>query len=126
MHAEAQLKVKAIANHLARYGYRYSNEDALQQRLAQVLEQHGFAYTREYALDARNRFDFWLDGIVLEVKVDGSLSSALHQVDRYINLPDVKGVILAGTPRWAGEQLAHRPDWKGKPFQLVRLERQFL
>lgn len=124
--SEAQLILNAIANHLVGYAYRYSSETALHESLAKVLQAHGFEVVQEYTLDARNRFDFWVNGIVIEVKVDGSLSSALRQVDRYISLPEVTGVILAGTPRWAGEAMAQRPEWKGKPFKMIRLTRQFL
>lgn len=124
--SEAQLILNSISNHLAGYAYRYSSEVALHESLAKVLKAQGFELIQEHRLDARNRFDFWINGIVIEVKVDGSLSDALRQVNRYINLPEVKGVILAGTPRWAGEPLAQKPEWNGKPFKMVRLARQFL
>jgi len=124
--SEPRMILNAIANHLGRYAYRYSSEVRLHESLAKVLESHGFTCERERILDAKNRADFWVDGIVIEVKVAGSLSEALHQVDRYINLPDVKGVILAGTPRWADGQLAAKPTWQDKPFQMIRLARQSL
>lgn len=124
--SETQLILNSIANHLADYAYRYSSETALHESLGKVLQGQGFEVVREHRLDARNRFDFWVNGIVIEVKVDGSLSDALRQVDRYINLPDVTGVILAGTPRWAAEPLVQKPEWQGKPFKMIRLTRQFL
>lgn len=124
--SEARLALRAIANHLTRFAYRYSSEVALHESMAKVLQDNGFAFTREYVLDARNRVDFWVDGIVIEVKVDGSMSDALRQVDRYINLPQVTGVILAGTPRWASQPLVEKPDWQNKPFEMIRLVRQYL
>lgn len=123
---DPRLILNALTNHLGRYSYRYSDEVQLHERIAQVLDLHGFEYERERILDARNRADFWLDGLVIEVKVDGALSEALRQVGRYINLPNVKGVILAGTPRWAGQPMAEKPDWQDKPFQMMRLMRQSL
>jgi hypothetical protein len=118
--------LSAVTNHLSRYAYRYSDEIQLHERIAQVLTLHGIEFERERVLDARNRADFWLDGLVIEVKVGGGLSEALHQVGRYIKLPDVTGVILAGTPRWAGEELQSPPVWLDKPFQMLRLARQSL
>lgn len=118
--------LSAVTNHLSRYAYRYSDEIQLHDRIAQVLTLHGIEFERERVLDARNRADFWLDGLVIEVKVGGGLSEALHQVGRYIKLPDVTGVILAGTPRWAGEELQSPPVWLDKPFQMLRLARQSL
>ena len=126
MTAEARLKIHTLSNLLVRYGYRFSSEADLQARMAEVLQSHGHECIREYRLDARNRVDLWLDGVVIEVKVDGSMSHALHQVDRYINHPQVHGVILAGTPRWAAESFTQRPVWLGKPFEMVKLTRQFL
>lgn len=123
---EPQIILNAIANHLGRYSYRYGNEIQLHERIAEVLDIHGFTYERERVLDARNRADFWINGLVIEVKVDGALSEALRQVGRYINLPDVTGVILAGTPRWAGQALVEKPVWQDKPFQMIRLARQSL
>lgn len=115
-----------LANVLGNYLYRYGSEVKLHEALANVLEQAGFSFTREHALDTKNRADFWLDGIVIEVKVDGSLAAALRQCDRYISLPQVKGVLLASTQRWADTPLVKRPEWGGKPFMIVRLGRQSL
>ncbi|POA45532.1 hypothetical protein C1893_23030 [Pseudomonas sp. MPR-ANC1] len=124
--SEPRIVLNALATHLGRYAYRYGDEIQLHERIAQVLTLHGFEFERERVLDARNRADFWLDGLVIEVKVGGGLSEALHQVGRYIKLPDVTGVILAGTPRWAGEALQSPPVWLDKPFQMLRLARQSL
>lgn len=124
--SEPRIVLSALATHLSRYAYRYGDEIQLHQRIAEVLTRYNFEFERERVLDARNRADFWLGGVVIEVKVGGSLSEALHQVGRYIKLPDVTGVILAGTPRWAGQELTQKPLWLDKPFQMVRLARQSL
>lgn len=123
---DPRMILNALATHLGRYAYRYGDEIQLHERIAEVLTLHGFEFERERVLDARNRADFWVGGLVIEVKVGGGLAEALHQVGRYIKLPDVTGVILAGTPRWAGHPLAEKPVWLDKPFQMVRLARQSL
>lgn len=115
-----------IARHLNSYLYRYADEVQLHESMAKVLSDAGIDFVREYSLDAQNRADFWIDGIVIEVKVDGPMSKALRQVDRYINLPQVTGLILASTQRWASDPLVERPAWNGKAFQMVRLGRQCL
>lgn len=120
------MRLGAIARLLGNYRYRYGNEIQLHEALATVLEGAGYDFEREYVLDAKNRADFWLDGIVVEVKVGGSLAQALRQADRYITLPHVAGVVLASTERWGETQLADRPAWGGKAFQMVRLGRQSL
>lgn len=124
---EAHLVLAHLSRLLASYLYRYGSEIQLHENLAKVLDEAGYRYTREHVLDARNRADFLVQGgIVIEVKVDGALSEALRQVDRYINLESVAGVILASTQRWAATPMTDRPAWKGKLFAMVRLGRQSL
>lgn len=123
---EEQLQLKGIGRLLAGFGYRYGSEVQLHQALSTVLDQAGHAHVREYRLDASNRADFWLDGLVIEVKVAGSLADALRQVGRYISLPQVRGVLLATTERWGERPLVARPAWQGKPFNIIRLKRQAL
>lgn len=115
-----------LARALGSFLYRYGNEVQLHEALAKVMDQANLTYQRERILDAKNRADFWLAGIVVEVKVDGSLAEALRQVDRYIHLPHVTGVLLASTQRWASSPLKSRPEWGGKPFKMIRLGRQAL
>jgi hypothetical protein len=119
----AHLTFNRLARDLGAMRYRYGSEIQLHDVLATVLTEAGFKFEREYRLDAHNRADFWLDGVVIEIKVDGSAGAALRQVDRYISLPQVQGVILAATPVWAGIPLQQRPAWEGKPFAMVRLQR---
>lgn len=123
---EEQLQLKGIGRLLAGFGYRYGSEVQLHQALSSVLDHAGHAHVREYRLDASNRADFWLDGLVIEVKVAGSLADALRQVRRYISLPQVRGVLLATTERWGERPLVARPAWQGKPFNIIRLKRQAL
>lgn len=123
---EEQLQLKGIGRLLAGFGYRYGSEVQLHEVMATVLDQAGHAHVREYRLDANNRADFWLDGLVIEVKVAGSLADALRQVGRYITLPQVRGVLLVTTERWGERPLVARPAWQGKPFNIIRLKRQAL
>ena len=126
MSAEYPLPRARLASLLGGYHYRYGSEVQLHQALSTVLTDAGFEHEREVALDARNRADFWLEGIVIEVKVDGSLAAALRQCQRYLALPQVHAVLLASTQRWADTAMAKRPELAGKPFHIVRLRRQTL
>lgn len=124
--SERTLQLAGIAGVLGRYAYRYCNELQLHTAIAGVLDEAGYRFEREYVLDAGNRADFFLNGLVIEVKVDGSLSSALRQVDRYSGLDAVQGVLLASTERWADRPLANTAQFRGRPFEMVRLRRQAL
>ena len=120
------MRLSALANLLGGVRYRYGSEVQLHDVMARLLTEAGHSFEHEYRLDQHNRADFWLDGLVVEVKIDGSMGDALRQVGRYIGLPQVQGVLLAGTPQWAGAPLLKRPAWQGKPFQMTRLLRQAL
>jgi hypothetical protein len=123
---EAHMHVAALGRLLSGFRYRYGSEVQLHAVMADVLAGAGYQFEREYRLDSSNRADFWLAGIVIEVKVDGPLASALRQVERYIGLPQVNAVLLASTERWAAAPLLARPAWEGKAFNMIRLTRQAL
>lgn len=124
--AATALALRALRGALAGYSYRYGSEIQLHERLGEVLTAAGVGFQREYVLDAHNRADFWIDGIVLEVKVDGSLAEAARQIARYIGLYQVNGVLLASTRPWARTPLRVKPRFDGKPFDMVYLRRQSL
>lgn len=120
------LTLRALRGALAAYSYRYGSEVQLHERLGEVLTAAGISYQREFVLDPKNRADFWIDGVVVEVKVDGSLAEAARQVGRYIGLEQVSGVLLASTKPWARTPLQVKPKFGGKPFEMVYLRRQSL
>lgn len=123
---QTQMRLAHLSNTLARYRYRYGNEEQLHTAIGRVLDEAGLPFINEYILDGKNRADFWLEGLVVEVKVDGPLSAALRQCDRYLKLPHVTGLVLASTQRWASGPLEAKPHWDGKPFSMIRLGRQAL
>lgn len=123
---ELQMHLQKLSRELSQFRYRYGSEVQLHESLAQVLTDAGYHFEREHVLDEKNRADFWLEGLVIEVKVAGTLTEALRQVNRYIHLPHVTGVVLASTIRWAGQPLVKRPKWGAKPFAMTYLRRQSL
>lgn len=104
--------VKRAIEALASHSYLYADEARLHALIGGALVQTGLEFVHEHRLDAKNRADFWLPihdgglvniGIVIEVKVKGSLSDALFQCGRYRALPTVRAVILASSCRWADQ-----------------------
>lgn len=109
------------------FAYRYRSEAHLHTLLDEVLTAGGLPVEREVQLDPGNRVDLLLPaGVVVEVKVDGTLNEALRQVNRYIGFDRVQGVLLVATPRWAAQTLRERPKWGDKPFGMVCIRRQAL
>jgi hypothetical protein len=127
MTGDMEFRVRRLSAFLVSFRYLFNSEVSLHEALSDVLARAGEPAEREKILDARNRADLFLaGGLLIEVKVDGSLSAALRQCERYSGLPQVEGVILASTAAWARRQLVTRPKMAGKPFGMVHLQRQSL
>jgi hypothetical protein len=112
------LSATSIVEQLAAYRYRIAGETSVQDGIEIVLKEHGIPYQREAVVE-RDRFDFLCYGaIVIEVKIKGSFSEALRQVERYCHQPFVEAIIIATTRRW------RRPTafpLHGKPVHLCEL-----
>ena len=114
----------ALVQVLERYRYRFSDELQIQAGIAQALEADAILFEREKIPCPTCRFDFWCPEplLVIEAKVHGSYASALRQVERYVQLPECRGVVIASSRPWANtatSQVLH-----GKPVVLARLRRQ--
>ena len=108
-----------LAGTLARYRYRFTDEDDLQRGIARALEANGLSFQREKSLSRRDRPDFLLQGgLAIEIKIGGSLSDLLRQVARYAEHAEVRGVLVAGTPSWLPRLPA---TLAGKPLFRLRL-----
>lgn len=124
--AAAAMRLRVLAARLGGFAYRFGDEVQLHGILADVLIRSGeFGFIREYAANKKDRFDFWFgeEGLVIEVKVDGSLSAALRQIDRYTQVPTVRGVLLAHTPSWSEVEIS---SLRGVPVLATHLQRQCL
>ena len=119
--ADPRFALRHLARHLGRYTYRQSDEQQLQCAIEAVLQDGDFNYEREVT-QGGDRFDFLVAGrIVIEVKVDGSLTAALRQISRYLANENVDAVLIASTKRWSlGEQAEQQVQLHGKPVELVR------
>jgi hypothetical protein len=124
MEAISPLEADALARAahlLERYRYRFTSEAQLHAGIAQVLLSEGLAFEHEKRASATCRYDFWLptSGIVIEAKIHGSYAQALRQVERYLQLADCTGVIIASSKAWA--KTASREVLHGKPILLAQL-----
>ena len=74
---------------------RLDDEMFLHTEIKKTLDGKGINYKHEYKLIPHKRFDFWIDGIVLEVKkrVPGKLA-LLKQLDRYTKAKEVEAIIV--------------------------------
>jgi len=130
-HAEAAaltFQFAAIRSMLSGIQFLYSDERELQSAIVTVLQEAGEPVATEvrHGLQGLHRFDIVVrERIVLECKVGGALSDALRQIDRYLSLDIVDGLLLCGPQVWkaapsACEELARR---HGKPVAFIPVTR---
>ena len=71
------------------------NENEIHQEIKKALSTYNIKYKHEYQILTHKRFDFWINGIVLEVKKSKpSKINLLNQLDRYTKVPAVRAVIV--------------------------------
>ncbi len=105
-----------IAGILSSYQYRWANESDLQDAIEQVLITNQVEYEREFRLSRMDRPDFFIDGLVIEVKVVGSVPVVARQLQRYARHESVQHVLLVSAKR------AHRQcegSLQGKPVKVI-------
>lgn len=119
-----KLILRCIKETLPRFSYRLGNEAELHEGIAQVLDGVHMTYQREFIASPQDRYDFLIDpGIVIEAKVQGSLSRALEQVKRYAKRDEVSAVVLVTTKLWADSEAAKSTTFHDKPIIILRLKR---
>lgn len=99
--------------------FNFTDEYELQAGIEQLLKGMGVTFEREVRINKQDRLDFLTaEGIAIEIKVDGSLSSVTRQLFRYAEKPEVKQLILV-TNRTRHRQIPR--EINGKPVYLVEL-----
>jgi hypothetical protein len=88
------MEMRGLLEILSSFRFQYSSEDELQRGISKALDMKRVSCLREHRLDAKDRPDFFVDGICLECKIDGSTQSLLRQVQRYALHTEVLGVIV--------------------------------
>lgn len=70
------------------------DEKELQRQLEVFLTENGFAFNREYRLSNKDIPDFFIEGVIIEVKIKGNKRAIFDQCIRYLNYPEVNTLIL--------------------------------
>lgn len=106
--------IDELLTKLRAHGYRFACEKDLQAGVERVLQQASWTYVREHQLTSRDRPDFFLNSIALELKIKGSLTEVTRQLHRYAQHPSVEAIILMtsrsrhrGVPRVLNEKPVH-------------------
>lgn len=106
--------IDEVLTELRAHGYRFACEKDLQSGVETVLKRRRWTYAREHQLTSRDRPDFFLNSIALELKIKGSLTEVTRQLHRYAQHPSVEAIILMtsrsrhrGVPRVLNEKPVH-------------------
>ncbi len=77
--------------------FAFSTEEQLHQCLAQLMQEQGIQFEPEVKLNARDRIDFMVGSVGIEVKIKHPLSSVLRQLHRYAQCPEIDELLLIST-----------------------------
>jgi len=113
-------KLNILSQVIGSQSYRFCNEKELQDGIERVLIEDGYSPKREVILSNRDRIDFMVDRIGIEVKVGGSTSAIIRQVHRYAQHDSLDAILvvttrsrhslpatISGKPVW----LVYLPGW---------------
>jgi hypothetical protein len=74
---------------------RRMDEDEIHRKIMDAFDEDFIHYEHEYSVVPHKRFDFWIDGIVLEVKKEKpSKITLLNQLNRYTQADEVRAIIV--------------------------------
>lgn len=119
----------SLAEFLRGYRFTFGSEDDLQRGVDKVLRDWGALYERERRISGRDRLDFLVaptresassplsSGIAIECKIQGTETSLLRQVHRYLGHEMLTGLVVVTC------RLRHRlpHEISGKPVAVVHL-----
>ena len=115
---EASEDATFIARMIRNTTHDFDCEDALQISIASMFNEQHIEPNREHRLSAKDRLDFFVEGIAIEVKIDSSLPALLRQLSRYAAHEEVRELMVV-TSR---SKLAQLPtSLNGKPITVVEL-----
>lgn len=83
-----------LATYLGGFKYDIVDEDTMQLGIGEALRQGGIAFEREHRLSRRDRPDFFVDGVAIEVKRKGTLNELLRQLSRYAEHDQVRELLV--------------------------------
>ena len=81
----------------AGYAFAHAREADIHNAISHILQEHNFEFAEQYHLSASDIPDFIMNGIAIEVKVNGSAPEVTRQLDRYLSYDVIKEIVLITT-----------------------------
>jgi hypothetical protein len=110
------MEARRLIDLLSRYRFHHQDEKELQLAISQIFRQNDIGYRSEVILTPKDRIDFLVEKVGVEVKVEGALAAVTRQLFRYAERPEIDELVLLTTRQ------AHRnmPDQiLGKPLYVI-------
>jgi hypothetical protein len=106
--------------YLGDFRYNLTDEYTIQAGIERVLRDAELDFEREKHLAIRDRLDFFVGGVAIEVKRQGSVGDLLRQLSRYAEYGVVRELLVVT----ARAQLSDLPsELGGKPLECLVLLR---
>lgn len=86
--------ILAIGTLLNKHRFDLQNEKILQQQVEDVFRNSQVPYEREVKLNNMSIIDFVIDGVGIELKINGSGKEIYRQLVRYSEFPQIKALVL--------------------------------
>jgi hypothetical protein len=90
-------QVERVTQVLRAYRARPQNELDIQLGLAAIFDEHGVVYQREVVLTQKDRIDFLVGTLGIEIKLQGSRHQVFQQLTRYLAHERIGEVMLFTT-----------------------------
>lgn len=113
--------VETIVSALASQRFPLDTEAALQVAIEQRFSELSIDYSREHRLGAKQRPDFFIEGVVVEVKIKGGARAIYKQCADYCAFPDVKALVLV-----TNRAMGFPEDIDSTPCYVINLGRAWL
>jgi hypothetical protein len=114
----------AIIAALTAVRFHVASEAELQEAIARVLTEAKFTFEAEVRLTPKDRIDFMVGDVGLEVKLSGTTSEIAAQLQRYAASPLVRCLLLVTTRLRYG--LFEGKTFLGKSVLVARVTGGFL
>lgn len=98
-----------------------TDEKLTQDEIARQLGLAGVSYEREFRLSEKDRVDFKIAQVAIEVKIKGSQSSILRQLERYALHESVTHIVLL-----TSRSVIAPATLNGKPLFIISLSKAWL
>ena len=88
------MNARDLRDLLGSFRFQYADEIQLQDGIARVLKDSHIEFEREFRLSQRDRIDFMVEKVGIEVKVGHPLASVMRQVHRYMQSSEVEELLV--------------------------------